>query len=153
MLETWVITLEDVTSTGNLTQLYPSWVSAGAVPPGSPSAEIRMPTQGFLRAAQVKTDGSNGGYVEIWDINGLDAGADVSSLTVITNAQLVAMQAAGLAKCLWNQNFTATSGASTPSIFGKQVMRGLAARFVGAAGEITLNLDVEGGYRKIATAG
>lgn len=153
MLETWVITLEDVTATGNLTQLYPAWVSAGAVPPGSPSAEIRMPTECFLRAAQVKTDGTNGGYVEIWDVNGADGGANVSSLAAITDTQLDALALRGLAKCLWNQNFTATSGASTPASFGKQAMRGLAARFVGSAGEITLNLEVEGGYRKIATAG
>lgn len=153
MLETWVITLEDVTSTGNVTQLYPSWVSAGAVPPGSPSAQIRMPTPCFVRSAQIKTDGANGGYIELWDVNGLDAGADVSSLNVITDTQLDALATAGLAKLLWDQNFTATSGASTPTMIGKQAMRGLAARFVGAAGQITLNIEVEGGYRKIATAG
>lgn len=156
MLDSWTVPLTAVSATGDLVQLYPTWAPTGVNPAvATAGQEIRKPTEGFLRAAQVKTDNTNAGYIELWDVNGADVGANVSSLAVITNAQLTALIALGKAKKIWDQNFTATSGATTPSAFGKQFLHGLAARFVnaGPTGTCTLNLDVEGGFRLNATAG
>ena len=46
---------------------------------------------GAVVSLQVETDGTNGGIIQLWDINGLDIGANVSFLDVITNAQLVGL--------------------------------------------------------------
>lgn len=156
MIDSWACPVTAVTTaTGDLTQLFPPWASAGVNPASATAGqEIRKATEGFLRAAQVYTDGSNGGYMEIWDVNGADYGVNVSSATAITNAQLVALQALGKAKLIWVQRFAATAGASTPSSWGKQFVHGLAARFVSATGgDCTLVLDVEGGFRLNPSAG
>ncbi len=154
MIDSWTCALTATTSTGDLKQLFPSWCPTGTNPAVAvPGDQIRKPTEGFMRAAQVKTDGTNGGYVEIWDVTGFDLGLDMSSGTAITNTQLTSLITLGKAKKIWDQNFTATSGASTPSAFGKQFVHGLAARFVSGAGACTLNLDVEGGFRLNETAG
>jgi hypothetical protein len=153
MSDAWIVDLTAVTATGNLKQLFPTWCSAGVVP--GAVGDLRRTYDGELKAVQVKTDNTNAGYVEIWDLTGADAGADVSSLDVVTNAQLVALQALGKAKLIWNQNFTATSGATTPNSWGKTFMHGLAARFVnaGPTGTCTLNLDVIKGFGKTYSTG
>ncbi len=154
--DSWVIDLTAVAATGNLQQLYPVWAPVGtAIAVAVPGNQIRKPTEGYVGGMQIKTDNSNAGYIEVWDLNGADAGADVSSLAVVTNAQLVILQALGKAKLIWNQNFTATSGASTPASFGKKFVHGLAARFVnaGPTGACTINIDVDGGFRLNETAG
>lgn len=152
--DAWIVTLSAVASNGDLTQLFPTWCAAGVNPAtATVGQEIRRAVDGQLKAAQVKTDNTNAGYVEIWDLNGADVGADVSSATTVTNAQLVALQALGRAKLIWNQNFTATSGATTPNSWGKDFMHGLAARFVGGAGSCTLNVDVVKGFMITTSAG
>lgn len=154
-MEAWSgITLGAVAATGNLKQLFPTWALTGDVALGArtPGQKIRRPMQGTLHSIQVRTDGTNGGYIEIWDVNGEDAGVDVSTPAItsttpaITNAQLVALQARGLAKLIYRQDFVANAGAATPSAPPRSFLHGLAARFVGAAGNCELNLVVEHGF-------
>ena len=156
MADAWVVDLTAVSATGNLTQLYPTWLTAGVNPASATAGqEIRRTNKGTLNACQIRTDGTNAGYIEIWDLNGADVGADVSSAAVVTNAQLIALQALNRAKLIWTQNFTATSGAATPSMWGKPFMHGLAARFVnsGPTGTCTVIADVEMGFMKTTSAG
>lgn len=148
-MEGWVVGLSAVTSTGNLTQLYPAFASAGVAPGAAVLGDqIRQPTEGTVFSLQVQTDGTNGGIIELWDINGADAGADVSSGTTITNTQKNTLVTAGKAKLIYSQNFLATP--ETPIYMGyKGFQKGLAARFVGGAGTCTVNVVVKGGVRKI----
>lgn len=148
------VPLTFVAASGNLTQLYPSWINDGkgnatggdpAV--AGPGTLLRKPCEGELISVQVSTDGTNGGTIEIWDIAGDDAGADVSQAAVITNAQAVALKAAGKARLLYTQNVVA-SGVTPPAAnYQGRFMRGLAARFVSAAGACTLNIVASGGFR------
>ena len=150
------IELDAVTDTGDLTQLYPNWVTPGAAWPGTAGQEIRKPTGGRLASIQIQTDNTYGGSVEVWDVCGLDLGVDVSSNNVITDAELQTLIGLGKAKLIWSMNFTSTSGASTPAAFPSQsFMRGLAARFIqdGPLGSCYLTLIVEGGYYKTNSAG
>lgn len=149
-MEAWSgISLSAVTATGNLKQLYPTWVSAG-VAPGSATTgqQIRTPCDGQLLSIQIKTDGTNGGVIEIWDVNGHDGGADVSSSDVITDTQLDALAALGLAKLIYSQNFDGSATTPPPGHGPRSFSRGLAARMVGSAGACELNLVVNGGFRK-----
>lgn len=152
--DTWVVQLTGVADdTGVLTQCYPDWVSAGVAP--GVAGERRKPCQGVLLSAQVKTDGTNGGDIEIWDLCGEDAGANVSSLVAITAAQLTAIQARarkGLAKKLYTQSFPADAGAEKIAVSPRAFSRGLAARYIGS-GTCTLILQVEGGFIKVRNAG
>lgn len=151
--DSWVVPLSGVTSTGSLKQCYPDWVPLG-VAPGAAGERLK-PCQGILLSAQVKTDGVNAGTIEIWDVSGEDAGADVSSATAITNAQLTAIQnrvKKGLAKLLYTQNFPADGGAEKIALSPRAFSRGLAARYVGS-GACTLVLQVEGGFIKVRNAG
>lgn len=138
------------TSTGDLKQIYPTWAPVGVNPATATSGDsIREPTSGILYSLQIQTDGTNGGIIEIWDVDGEDGGADVSSGTTITNAQLLAAQSRGLAKLIYSQNFVASTGATPPGASFRGFMRGIAARFVAAAGSVNLNVTVAGGYRLV----
>lgn len=151
------ISLDTVAANGNLTQLYPTWVSAGVAKAGSTAGQLlRRPQSGNLHSVEVRPIGANGGYLELWDISGEDAGADVSSLTAITNAQLVALQAQGLAKLIYRQDLTGTvAGNTTKSDVFRRFSRGLAARFVGpvVASTCELNLVCEFGFCKVESRG
>jgi len=146
------ITLPTGLSNGNLKQLYPTWCPTGVAKASATNGQqIRGPVEGILYSLQVKTDGVEGGTIEIWDIDGSEAGADVSSADTITNAQLVALQAAGAAKLIYSQNFVASP--TTP--FGtshRTFQKGLAARYVGD-GTCELNVVVQGGYRLTTKVG
>jgi hypothetical protein len=148
MGQSWVQSVSSVTdNTGNLKQIYPDWAPTGANPASATNGQwIRKPCEGELNSLQVKTDGVNGGTIEIWDVNGIDAGADVSSGTAITAAQLAALVTRGLAKLMYSQNFIASP--ETPfNVAPCSFQRGIAARFISAAGSCTLNLKVAGGFR------
>lgn len=134
-------------ASGDLTQLYPAVCPTGTDPSSAVSGNlIREPCECKLMSIQVQTDGSNGGVIEIWDVNGGDGGVNVSSAATITDAQLDALAARGLASLLYSQNVLADG--STPTAAGpRYANKGLAARFVAAAGSCKLNLVVEGGYR------
>ncbi len=161
--EGWVCPVTAVTTTGDVTQLYPAWVSAGVAKAGSTNGQLlRRPLQGALQSIQIEPDGSNGGTIQIYDIDGGPFGADVSSATAITNAQLTAAITAGQAKLIFEQTFAGTIGSgvvNAPGIF-RAFMKGLAARFTNAggamgapAGACTLNLVVSGGYEKVESRG
>lgn len=145
-------------ATGNLTQLFPAWAQTGVNPWASYTvgAQVRRPIDGFLDSVQVETDQTNGGVIEIWDISGHDAGLDESStVTAITNAVRVALEAQGLAKLLYRQNFTGSSGATIPTTVRRMFARGLAARYILGSAPSTqfckLNLAVVKGF--ILTSG
>lgn len=162
MTDSWVITLTAVASNGNLTQLYPTFVSAGVNPATATAGQlIRKPCNGALHSIQVKPDGlGNGGTIEFYDINGLDYGIDVSSAAVITNAQLVTALAASnprKAKLIFTQEFAGTVGSgivNAPGIY-RGFTRGLAARFwnAGPAGTCVIDLVCSAGYMKQESRG
>lgn len=144
------IVLEDVTATGNLKQLYPSYCPDGAARGAgrTPGVAIREPTGGTLLNVQVMTDGTNGGTIELWDVNGVDGGIEVSGAgnTTITDTQLDTLAAAGRAKLIWRQNVVA-DGTTPPMATPRTFLHGLAARFIASGGQVELNLVVDGGYR------
>lgn len=156
--DSWINPLTAVlATTGAIVQLFPSWCPAGVNPftTNSMGAQIRRPIEGELLNIQIQSDGTNGGVIEIWDVNGLDAGVDVSSATALTAAQVNALITRGLARLIYTQNFAGASGATNPTIVGKIFARGLAARFsnIGPTGTCTLNLTVRGGFNLVDSAG
>ncbi len=153
-MESWAgISLSFVAANGNLKQLYPTWCPVGVVPSAATNGQqLRGPVEGAIVSLQVETDGTNGGIIQLWDLNGADVGADVSSLDVVTDAQLIALQALGRAKLMYEQNFTA-SGITPPTTGPRSFQHGLAARFVGSAGACSLNLSVRGGFRLTTKVG
>jgi len=157
-MELWGgMTVTAVAAAGNLTQLYPNYAPVGAALPAAAGAIIRKPTQGFIHEMNINSDEVNGGSLELWDLSGFDAGADVSSGTTITNAQLTAMQALGRAKLLFVHNFVSDPKGPTPAFrVGSGFQQGLAARYIGGAAgvdTIQLSLTVEGGFYLCSTAG
>lgn len=136
-------------TTGALTQLYPASCTAGtgALTLGN---LIRMPCEGTMVSLQVEPDGTNGGEIEIWDINGADCGADVDTATAITAAQLAAALALGKARIIYSQKFSGSSGSRLAIAHGVPFMHGLAARYInqGPVGTCQLNLTVDGGFCK-----
>jgi len=155
-MEGWVCTLTGVAATGDVTQLYPVWASAGVDPASATNGQImRYPCGGVLYNIQIETDGSTAGSLELYDISGAELGIDVSSADVITDTQLDTAIAANNAKLIYEQNFSATP--STPiNVSPRSIMKGLAARYVqtgGTGGTIKLNLVVKGGFRKTVKVG
>jgi hypothetical protein len=138
----FVASLTGVASNGNVTQIYPPGLTAGVTPPKNPGQSIRRPCGGYMKSAELNTGGSVTGTLEIYDIDGLAEGADVSSAATITNAQLVAAIAAGTAKLIYDQTFGATIGSERSNIPGKAYAKGLAMRFVGS-GTLKVNLTVD----------
>lgn len=136
-----------LTSTGDLKQLYPNYMSVGTTAVGN----RRRPTDGRLFSLDVVPDGTNGGVIEIWDIDGGEAGADVNTATAITNAQLVAAQALGRAELIWTAKFSGTESASFKGTSARVFAKGLAARFynAGPTGTCWVNLSLDGGAIKV----
>lgn len=148
----WVTQLTAVAANGNLVQLYPDSCTPGTGANTMGNLK-RSPCEGVLVNAQVEPDGINGGEIQLWDINGADAGADVDTTNVITNAQLVAMIAAGKARPIYGQKFSGASGSRLAIAYGVTIMHGIAARYVNAAGTLELNLVVGGCCRKTEITG
>jgi len=135
--------------TGFLTQLYPTWAPVGiAKATETPAQQLREPCEGELVGLQIQTDGTNGGVIEIWDIAGDRAGADVSTAATITNTQKNTEVTAGRAKLLYSQNLLGT-GETPPIPTYFRFMQGLAARFISGAGSVKINANVNGGFRLI----
>lgn len=156
-MEAWVgasTQLTAGTASGPLKQLYNPVMTPGT---GAVSAGVykRTPAEGTLYSIQVLTDGTNGGTIEIWDLNGAEVGADVNTLDAVTNAQLLALQTLGKAKLIFNQNFAAANDAWKSAAGPRDFVKGLAARFInsGPTGTCTLNLVVDGGNRKYQITG
>ncbi len=156
--DAWVIAVAATASNGNVQQLYPVWAVAGTAKASAVSGDwIRSPLQGALHAISVQSDGTNAGTLELYDIDGNDAGADVSSLAVITDTQLDTLVAANKAKLIYQQTIPSSAGSNIVNPPGLYIafMRGLAARFynAGPTGTCTLSLRVTGGQRKYQWAG
>ena len=139
---------------GNLTQLYPAWDQGAAAGqakgdalPIAPGGTLRTPMGGRVGQLSFQSDGTNGGIVELWDINGLDFPADVSSSDQITNAQLIALQARGKAQLLGSYNIAGSPTVPAVGSLAFGFMRGLAARFLATAGQVNLNIIAEGGIQ------
>ena len=147
----FIVTLAAGTSTGDLT-LYPSFLDPGTGATTS-GTKVRKAHEGMLISVTVKSDGTNGGYVEIYDLNGADAGADVNTLTAVTNTQKNTLVAAKKAVLLFTQNFQGSAGAPVISAGARPFAHGLAARFVAGAGSCELVLSVDGGYQVTTLAG
>lgn len=147
-MDRWTTDLTMVTSTGNVTQLYPDYAAAGTNPATATTAQqVRMPCEGQLISLQVASDGTNAGILELYDISGHELGINVSSATTITDTQLDNAIAAGKAKRILVQNFAGSGLTPWAPVGPASFMKGLAARAVGASGTCTLNLVVHGGYR------
>jgi hypothetical protein len=143
------ISLTAVTATGNVTQLYPAFCTAGTGS-GTLGTLKRGPCEGVLLNLQVETDGINGGKLEVWDVNGNDGGDDVDTAVVITNAHLAALVSAGKARKIYEQNFVGSAGARLAIAHGTPFVKGLAARFSndGPTGTCSTNIIADGGFRK-----
>lgn len=153
-MDAFTSALTAVTATGNLKQIYKPECTPG---PGTgvSGTQKRQPCEGVAWNVEVKTDGVNGGTIELYDMNGADVGADVDTLDVITNAQLTAAVAAKKARLMWSQQFAGSGTARLAVNRGTTFAKGLAARFsnAGPAGTCTLNVQWDGGERKIWIAG
>lgn len=147
-MEKWVKQLTIAGATADVTQLYPDYVPAGVDPSSAYAVgqQIRRPMEGTIINLSVQTDNSNAGVLELYDINGLELGADVSSSTAITNAELTAAISSGKAKLIHEQRFAATGLTPWDLTGPARFMKGLAARVVGAGGTCKLNLTTQYGY-------
>lgn len=162
-MEAWSIQLANVSAaTGDLTQLYPDWVTVGQNP-GTAGNIIRQPTDGVLHELAIYPDDSQGGILELWDVAGsMFAGADdVSTDDQITDTYLSAQLARAnvRAKKLWVQEFKADAGLTTKKLTQRiSIKFGLAARWITAGVEsstktCTLNIVTEGTYNKVMVQG
>jgi hypothetical protein len=143
----WVCPLNIVAATGDVTQLYPATAPAGAsLATATPSDQVRCPSLGAIISMQPLTDLTNSFVLQLYDINGIDLGIDVSSGTAITDAQLTAAIAAGKAELIFEQQIAGSGLTPITPIGPAAFMRGLAARAVGSTGTCKLNLDIDGGY-------
>lgn len=153
-MDAFTVNLTAVSSTGNLKQVYSPKCTPGAGT-GASGSQKRQPNEGVLWNAEVKTDGTNGGTIEIYDINGADIGADVDTLDAITNAQLTSLLASGKATLMWTQSFAGSGSARLAITRGTTFSKGLAARFwnAGVVGTCVLNIQWDGGQKKTWIAG
>lgn len=150
-MQKWVVPLTVVLATGDVTQAYPPVATAGADPAtATPGQLVRVPCEGQLVSLQVATDGINAIILECYDISGMELGINVSTSTVITDAQLDAAIASGKAQLIYEQNFVGAGTTPVPPIGPARFMKGLAFRAVGAGGTCKINLTVQGGYRYIS---
>lgn len=154
-MEGWAgISLTIGTATANLKQLYPTYAAAGVNPASATTGQsIRFPRGGTLVSLQVETDGTNAGTLELYDISGFEVGADVSSATAITDAQLTAGLADGRAKLIFRQNFAGSGLTPWAPVGPRGFMKGLAARAVGSSGTCYLNMTVRDGFDYTTKAG
>lgn len=147
-------------TTGVLTQLFPTFVTAGA---GTylMGEQVRKANEGVLYRVDVDPSDAVGGVFELWDIAGQFRGAtnNTNTGTALTAAYLAAEQAAGRARMIWRTDFKGDAGLTTKT-FATRVLfnQGLAGRFIDsidAVGtkNVTVNVVAEGGYIKVAVSG
>lgn len=153
----FVASLTAVAATGDLKQIYPDGVVAGVAPATAVRGElIRHAREGLIHSITIYPDGTNGGILQVYDINGADAGADVSSATAITNAQLTSLMTRGLAKLIFEIEFAGTVGSGPSPYSGvyRTVSRGLAMRFTnaGPTGAVKVNLNTGGILGQLLTS-
>lgn len=145
------LSLGNVNTGGNFTQLYPSWVDAGSVAPGI--ALRRGPTEGAIGRMEVVPAAGVGGVFELWDAAGLLVGTNNANAGVLlTDAFIASEAAAKRARCIWRIDFAGALDGSN-KLLGVRLAftKGLVARYVQAAtpgtNAVTINLVVDGGFR------
>lgn len=154
--------LSNVGASGNLTQFFPEWVTAG-VTTNNPGDMRRKTTEGVLHRIDLSPVDQFGGYFELWDVGGrpydVSGSNNVNTGTTLTDAYLQAEKTAGRAKQIWRIDFKGDSGLMTKT-FATRVpfSHGLAGRFVNTdetAGTIDINVNIvaEGGYLKFGVSG
>lgn len=149
-----------VSATGDSTQLFPAFATPGA---GTllRGELVRKTCEGILYRVDVDPSDAVGGYFELWDVAGQPFGAsnNINTGTALTNAYLVAEQAAGRARMIWRTDFKGDSGLTTKTFATRTVFnQGLAGRFVDtidAVGtkNVAVNVVAEGGYFKVSVSG
>lgn len=142
----------DATITFSMSATYP-FAQRGVAIPTTAGQLYRRPAGGQFGQISVETDQTDGGVIQLFDINGLDVGADVSNGEFITNAQLLTGTNNNFAKLIWEQNFASSPGATLVWNWSQGFLRGLAARFVGSAGTCKLNVIGDGGFQYLISAG
>jgi len=159
MTTTWITTLTDVGSTGNVTQLYPASCTAGSGA-STQGTERRKPTSGTLYTAQVYTPGGTGGIIQLYDVAGLSEGVsnNVDTGVAMTNAYVAAELAAYRGRLMWEQEIAGSAGASKSLIvIPLSFMRGLAARFYTSGGPTAntakIIIAADGGFYKSPISG
>jgi hypothetical protein len=153
-------TLDNVTATGDLKQLFPSFVTAGS---GSTAMGTlrRKSTEGVLYRIDIDPSDAVGGYFELWDLAGRPYGAsnNIDTGTVLTDAYLLAEQTAGRARLIWRVDFKGDPGLANKTFATRVPFTfGLVGRYVNpfdAVGtkEIYVNIVAEGGYSKYSISG
>jgi hypothetical protein len=150
------VDLAAVALTGAGTQIYYDTMTAGSGTT-TPGSLKREPIHGVLHSLEIEPDGTNGGELEVWDMNGTDGGANVDTASVVTNAQIAAAIAAGKGRLIYSQKFTGSTGSVVRTVRGNPMpfQHGLVARFKnsGPTGTVSLNLLTSGLCRKIEIAG
>ena len=147
----WTKRITSVAADGNLQQLYPDFCTAGAGV-GTQGEQVRRPTEGTISEMTLSGDGTNAVLVELYDIDGNSEGADVDTLTAITNAKLTAALAKSppTAKLIGKVqlagtdivNFIRAGGTGVP------VMKGLAIRVSPAGATLDVNINATGLFQK-----
>lgn len=159
MSTSYVATLTDVGSAGDVTQLFPTSCTAGT---GGTTAgvERRRPTGGWIYRIDCYTPAAAGGIIEVWDVAGQTEGVNnnVDTGTAMTAAYVAAEIAAGRGRRIWAQTIVGAAGGSKNLISVPiRVERGVAARFYTAGGPgadtAALNITVDGTFYKSPICG
>lgn len=137
---------------GVVTQLFPvgcphsAMTSTAAGWPPAAAGKVRFPVAGRLNRLTVTSDGVNGGYVELWDVGGLEQGAanninsggdTLTDAFVTANGTLIARENV--------QPAVAASAPLTSQFEHIPFNKGLAVRYVGD-GKVYIAPIVEGGF-------
>jgi hypothetical protein len=149
-VDAWVVSLPAAAANGDVQQCYPAGIGTNVAKSAATAGQwVRSPMQGALHAFSVQPDGAQAGVLELYDIDGNDAGANVSTATAITDTQLDALIASGTAKLIYKQTIPSSVGnqiVSPPGIY-IAFMRGLGARYV-SSGTCVVSFRITGGSRR-----
>ena len=153
----WVKSLTAVNGGGLITQLYPTFCTAGAGL-GTQGESVRRPMEGTIDELLISGDGTNAAIIEFWDASGADhADVDVDTGETMTEAQLNTLIAAGKARLIKKVAIAGTDQLTVieSDTGGTPIMRGLCARAVPAGGAkippaavIKINVNATGLFQK-----
>ena len=138
-----------VLAAGLVTQIFPvdvpTTVSTVAYPPVG-GGLVKRAIQGYIDDIAIESDAVNSGYVEIWDVSGLDRGAakNANDSVLLTDTYV---QANG--KLIAIIQIKPAAGAGHP--FGSYInmipfSKGIGIRFVGTGGYVNISPVIEGGF-------